>query len=148
MPSLSVKRQCRHKDSYRIGANSATEAAVQTTSATVGGLTFGNFAGNTPESTLSIGSAGKERTITNVAAGRISDSSTDAVNGSQLYATQNVARNNIGLTAVGVLGGNAAIANNGTITMSNIGGTGASTIDGAISAINNASYKSFQAEYG
>ena len=132
-----------HKDSIALGANSATEAAVQTTSATVGGLTFGNFAGNAPESTLSIGSAGKERTITNVAAGRISDSSTDAVNGSQLYATQNV-MNNIGTSAVGVLGGNAAIANNGTITMSNIGGTGASTIDGAISAINNASYKSFK----
>ena len=132
-----------HAGSIALGANSATEAAVQTTSATVGGLTFGNFAGNAPESTLSIGSAGKERTITNVAAGRISDSSTDAVNGSQLYATQNV-MNNIGTTAVGVLGGNAAIANNGTITMSNIGGTGASTIDGAISAINNASYKSFK----
>ena len=132
-----------HAGSIALGANSATEAAVQTTSATVGGLTFGNFAGNAPESTLSIGTAGKERTITNVAASRISDSSTDAVNGSQLYATQNV-MNNIGTTAVGVLGGNAAIANNGTITMSNIGGTGASTIDGAISAINNASYKSFK----
>ena len=132
-----------HAGSIALGANSATEAAVQTTSATVGGLTFGNFAGNAPESTLSIGTAGKERTITNVAAGRISDSSTDAVNGSQLYATQNV-MNNIGTSAVGVLGGNAAIANNGTITMSNIGGTGASTIEGAISAINNASYKSFK----
>ena len=132
-----------HAGSIALGANSATEAAVQTTSATVGGLTFGNFAGNAPESTLSIGTAGKERTITNVAAGRISDSSTDAVNGSQLYATQNV-MNNIGTTAVGVLGGNAAIANDGTITMSNIGGTGASTIEGAISAINNASYKSFK----
>ena len=132
-----------HKDSIALGANSATEAAVQTTSATVGGLTFGNFAGNAPESTLSIGTAGKERTITNVAAGRISATSTDAINGSQLYATQNV-MNNIGTTAVGVLGGNAAIANDGTITMSNIGGTGASTIEGAISAINNASYKSFK----
>ena len=132
-----------HAGSIALGANSATEAAVQTTSATVGGLTFGNFAGNTPESTLSIGTAGKERTITNVAAGRISNNSTDAVNGSQLYATQNV-MNNIGTTAVGVLGGNAAIANDGTITMTNIGGTGASTIEGAISAINNASYKSFK----
>ena len=132
-----------HAGSIALGANSATEAAVQTTSVTVGGLTFGNFAGNTPESTLSIGTAGKERTITNVAAGRISNNSTDAVNGSQLYATQNV-MNNIGTTAVGVLGGNAAIANDGTITMTNIGGTGASTIEGAISAINNASYKSFK----
>ncbi|EGY59437.1 ESPR-type extended signal peptide-containing protein, partial [Neisseria sp. GT4A_CT1] len=141
--ALGKKANAAHADSIALGVNSATEAAVQTTSATVGGLTFGNFAGNAPSSTLSIGTAGKERTITNVAAGRISDSSTDAVNGSQLYATQNV-MNNIGKSAVGVLGGNAAIANDGTITMSNIGGTGASTIEGAISAINNASYKSFK----
>ena len=132
-----------HAGSIALGANSATEAAVQTTSATVGGLTFGNFAGNTPESTLSIGTAGKERTITNVAAGRISDSSTDAINGSQLYATQNV-MNNIGKSAVGVLGGNAAITNDGTIKMTNIGGTGESTIHDAIASINNASYKSFK----
>ena len=132
-----------HAGSIALGANSATEAAVQTTSATVGGLTFGNFAGNAPESTLSIGTAGKERTITNVAAGRINATSTDAINGSQLYATQNV-MNNIGKSAVSVLGGNAAIANDGTIKMTNIGGTGASTIEGAISAINNASYKSFK----
>ena len=132
-----------HKDSIALGANSATEAAVQTTSATVGGLTFGNFAGNAPESTLSIGSAGKERTITNVAAGRISDSSTDAVNGSQLYATQNV-MNNIGTSAVGVLGGNAAIANDGTIKMTDIGGTGERTIHDAIASIHNSSYKSFK----
>ena len=132
-----------HAGSIALGANSATEAAVQTTSATVGGLTFGNFAGNAPESTLSIGTAGKERTITNVAAGRISDSSTDAVNGSQLYATQNV-MNNIGTTAVGVLGGNAAIANDGTIKMTDIGGTGESTIHDAIASINKASYKSFK----
>ena len=132
-----------HAGSIALGANSATEAAVQTTSATVGGLTFGNFAGNAPESTLSIGTAGKERTITNVAAGRISDSSTDAVNGSQLYATQNV-MNNIGTSAVGVLGGNAAIANDGTIKMTDIGGTGESTIHDAIASINKASYKSFK----
>ena len=123
-----------HADSIALGANSATEAAVQTTSATVGSLTFGNFAGNTPESTLSIGTAGKERTITNVAAGRISDSSTDAINGSQLYATQNV-MNNIGTTAVGVLGGDAAIANDGTITMTNIGDTGKDNVHDAIKSV-------------
>ena len=132
-----------HKDSIALGANSATEAAVQTTSATVGGLTFGNFAGAAPESTLSIGSAGKERTITNVAAGRINATSTDVINGSQLYATQNV-MNNIGKSAVSVLGGNAAIANDGTIKMTNIGGTGESNIHDAIASINKASYKSFK----
>ncbi|TGR59907.1 cell wall protein, partial [Mesorhizobium sp. M1C.F.Ca.ET.192.01.1.1] len=35
----------------------------------------------------SVGDAGTERTITNVAAGRVSSGSTDAINGSQLYAT-------------------------------------------------------------
>ena len=141
--ALGKNANAAHADSIALGANSATEAAVQTTSATVGGLTFGNFAGNAPESTLSIGTAGKERTITNVAAGRISNNSTDAINGSQLYATQNV-MNNIGKSAVGVLGGNAAITNDGTIKMTNIGGTGESTIHDAIASINNASYKSFK----
>ena len=141
--AFGKKANAAHKDSIALGVNSATEAAVQTTSATVGDLTFGNFAGNAPESTLSIGTAGKERTITNVAAGRISDSSTDAVNGSQLYATQNV-MNNIGKSAVGVLGGNAAIANDGTIKMTDIGGTGERTIHDAIASIHNSSYKSFK----
>ena len=141
--ALGKNANAAHADSIALGVNSATEAAVQTTSANVGDLTFGNFAGNAPSSTLSIGTAGKERTITNVAAGRISDSSTDAINGSQLYATQNV-MNNIGKSAVGVLGGNAAITNDGTIKMTNIGGTGESTIHDAIASINNASYKSFK----
>ena len=38
-------------------------------------------------STVSVGTAGQERTITHVAAGRITADSTDAVNGSQLYGT-------------------------------------------------------------
>ncbi|MGN6833626.1 YadA family autotransporter adhesin, partial [Neisseria sp. P0017.S007] len=38
---------------------------------------------------VSVGSAGNERQIHNVAAGRISATSTDAVNGSQLYTVMN-----------------------------------------------------------
>ncbi|MGS2744726.1 YadA-like family protein [Halomonas sp. LS-001] len=45
-----------------------------------------DFAGINPVSTVSVGSAGNERTIANVAAGRITADSTDAINGSQLYA--------------------------------------------------------------
>ncbi|NOG31356.1 hypothetical protein HLB35_05505 [Halomonas sp. TBZ9] len=45
-----------------------------------------DFAGINPVSIVSVGSAGSERTITNVAAGRITADSTDAINGSQLYA--------------------------------------------------------------
>ena len=42
---------------------------------------------------MSIGDSGAERTITNVAAGRVSATSTDAVNGSQLYAIKDVVDN-------------------------------------------------------
>ena len=54
-------------------------------SAVINGTTH-NFAGTNPAATVSVGKAGTERTITNVAAGRISAASTDAINGSQLYA--------------------------------------------------------------
>ena len=44
------------------------------------------YAGSSPVGVVTVGSAGKERRIQNVAAGLVSASSTDAVNGSQLYA--------------------------------------------------------------
>lgn len=69
-----------------LGANSTTNAAIGTTGTTIRGANY-TFAGATPLSTVSVGSAGQERTITNVAAGQLSASSTDAVNGSQLFAT-------------------------------------------------------------
>jgi trimeric autotransporter adhesin len=53
---------------------------------TIRGTTY-DVAGITPVGTVSVGTKGAERTITNVAAGRITAASTDAVNGSQLYAT-------------------------------------------------------------
>ena len=55
---------------------------VSTNSGVIGGRTY-NFAGGNAVGTLSIGDSGAERTITNVAAGRVSATSTDAVNGSQ-----------------------------------------------------------------
>ncbi|MFM0390106.1 YadA family autotransporter adhesin, partial [Paraburkholderia dipogonis] len=69
-----------------LGAGSTTAAAVGTPSATINGTAY-TFAGTTPASTVSVGTVGAERTVTNVAAGRLSATSTDAVNGSQLYAT-------------------------------------------------------------
>ena len=44
------------------------------------------FAGAAPVGVVSVGSVGKERQIQNVAAGQIGNLSTDAINGSQLYA--------------------------------------------------------------
>lgn len=70
-----------------LGNNSTAESsdAVSTPSYTYADGTTVKFAGTTPVSTVSVGATGQERTITHVAAGRISADSTDAVNGSQLY---------------------------------------------------------------
>ncbi|TCJ97893.1 autotransporter adhesin [Volucribacter psittacicida] len=48
--------------------------------------TFGNFAGASAVGVVTVGASGAERRIQNVAAGEISANSTDAINGSQLYA--------------------------------------------------------------
>lgn len=82
-------------NSVAIGTNSVTDGVVNTASATIAGKTY-NFAGTNALSTVSVGSdsrssangaADYKRTVTNVAAGRVSATSTDAVNGSQLNAT-------------------------------------------------------------
>ena len=44
--------------------------------------------GTSTSNTVSVGKAGGERKVVNVAAGSIATASTDAVNGSQLYAAQ------------------------------------------------------------
>ncbi|WP_313050703.1 YadA family autotransporter adhesin [Atlantibacter subterraneus] len=69
-----------------LGAGSETANAVGTSGVTLAGVDY-TFAGSNPGSTVSVGSLNKERTITNVAAGRITAESTDAINGSQLFAT-------------------------------------------------------------
>lgn len=100
------------KNSVALGTSARADEVVSTSSANIAGKTY-NFAGKTADGTVSIGGkiiSGYEtdrygmpifddngnmipivdktayRTITNVAAGRISDTSTDAVNGSQLNA--------------------------------------------------------------
>ena len=83
--ALGSNTKVANENAVALGAGSETAAAVATPSATING-TAHNFAGVNPASTVSVGKAGSERTITNVAAGRISKTSTDAINGSQLYA--------------------------------------------------------------
>ncbi|GAB3103665.1 YadA-like family protein [Lysobacter terrae] len=72
--------------SVALGSGSATAPVVATTSGVIAGTTY-TYAGTAPVGTVSVGATGAERTITNVAAGRVSATSTDAVNGSQLNAT-------------------------------------------------------------
>ncbi|HHX7216468.1 TPA: YadA-like family protein, partial [Escherichia coli] len=69
-----------------LGSNSVDKTATNIKNATIDTKTYGDFAGSTPTGVVSVGNAGKERQIVNVGAGAISDTSTDAINGSQLYA--------------------------------------------------------------
>lgn len=116
-----------------LGAGSVTAAAAPTALTTVAGKTY-NFAGAAPASVVSVGAAGKERQIQNVAAGRVSATSTDAINGSQLFST-NEALGRLADSTTNILGGNAATdPNTGNINTSNIGGTGKNTVHDAIKA--------------
>lgn len=69
-----------------LGADSISEEAIATEGSMIAGQMY-TYAGSAPVGNVSLGSAGKERTLTNIAAGRVTSESTDAVNGSQLYAT-------------------------------------------------------------
>ena len=72
------------------GATTVNAAGTQETSATINGVTYSNFAGGSGTKVGDVVSLGKNgtfnRQIKNVAAGNISATSTDAVNGSQLYS--------------------------------------------------------------
>ncbi|MDO4893985.1 ESPR-type extended signal peptide-containing protein, partial [Moraxella sp.] len=69
-----------------------------------------NYAGKDAVGVVTVGAAGNERRIVNVAAGLVSDKSTDAVNGSQLYAVMKQAAQPIIFTG----NKNADTDNNGT----------------------------------
>ena len=90
--AIGTNAKAATDNSIALGAKSVTDTAVSTSSGVIGGRTY-NFAGGNAVGTLSIGDSGAERTITNVAAGRVSATSTDAVNGSQLHAIKDVVDN-------------------------------------------------------
>ena len=132
--AIGANANAAQANSVALGAGSATDAPH------TGDYTLNNSytAAGLPDAangTVSVGSAGKERQIQNVAAGVISATSTDAINGSQLYATNNYLSNLAG-GVKNVLGGNAAVDNAGNVTMSNIGGTGKGNVNDAIAAAN------------
>ncbi|WP_198361374.1 YadA-like family protein [Halomonas sp. N3-2A] len=157
--ALGAGATVSHDQSVALGSNSSTEDAVATSGVTIAGDSY-TFAGTTPDSTVSIGSAGNERTLTNVAAGRVSETSTDAINGSQLFASNqaieevnaiantgwNIQTNNDAATNVApgdtvqmIDGKNIAITRNGTditvatadsVAFDNLAITGGPTLSG------------------
>ncbi|HSX65473.1 MAG TPA: YadA-like family protein, partial [Pseudoxanthomonas sp.] len=133
--ALGAGATANEPGSVALGAGSVTAVAVATPTATINGVTY-TFAGTTPTSTISVGAVGAERTITNVAAGRISASSTDAVNGSQLFATHQAIENLA--TAVNASATHYYSVNDGGVQGGNYNNDGA-TATGAIASGVNAS---------
>ena len=84
--ALGDNANATHDNSVALGSQSVSKIEKQVTTATVGTNTYNGFAGTNPIATVSVGAKGKERQIVNVGAGEISATSTDAINGSQLYA--------------------------------------------------------------
>lgn len=131
--AIGANANAAQENSVALGAGSVTSAPH------TGDYTLSNSykaAGlpNAANGAVSVGSEGKERQIQNVAAGVISATSTDAINGSQLYATNEYLTNFAG-GVKNVLGGDAAVDDAGNVTMSNIGGTGKGTVHDAIKSL-------------
>jgi autotransporter adhesin len=101
--ALGAGAQASVANSVALGSNSVT--AVRNTGDYT--ITGGAIAGTASAGgTVSIGAAGAERQIQNVGAGVLSATSTDAVNGSQLYAAAR-ATNTAATGAANSLGGGA-----------------------------------------
>jgi len=128
--AIGPKAISNYAGDIALGAGSVTAATVATPSATINGTLY-TFAGGAPISTVSVGAPGAERTITNVAAGRINASSTDAINGSQLNAAdQAIAAlsskvNSLGSTVANNLGGGSSYnTSTGAVTSPTYGNVG------------------------
>ena len=97
-----------HDNSVALGSDSVSKIEKPVNEATVQSITYSGFAGNTPVATVSVGSEGKERQLVNVGAGEISTTSTDAINGSQLY----LVADQVGKNAQGIKDNAKAIIDN------------------------------------
>ncbi|MDP8052392.1 ESPR-type extended signal peptide-containing protein, partial [Pasteurella atlantica] len=131
--ALGFDAIANNKNSVALGSKAETRAFTQEDSATVNGLKYKDFTG-VADGVVSVGKDHYEKQIINVAPGKIAQTSTDAINGSQLFAT-NKAIGNVAKSVKNNFGGNAALNENGNITFTNIGGTGKGTIHEAIGDI-------------
>ena len=86
--ALGKNANASKANAVALGSDSTTATnATRQANTTINGITY-NFAGATSDTGMqvSVGAVGKERQIKNVAAGEVSATSTDAINGSQLFA--------------------------------------------------------------
>lgn len=126
-------------NSVVLGNASADRAATSVSSVGQGGITFGAFAGagSVANGVVSVGAIGMERQLIHVAAGEISATSTDAVNGSQLYATNNVL-GKLAASTVSHLGGGSTVNADGSLSAPDysVGGTTYHNVGSALAAQN------------
>jgi len=118
-------------DDVALGANSVT-AAPHT-----GDMAFfGGTAAGTALSVVSIGAPGQERQIQNVAPGVVATTSTDAINGSQLYSVV-TGVTNLGTSVATSLGGTSTYdATTGTVTTGlSYGGSNYNSVQNVINAL-------------
>ena len=97
-----------HLNSIALGRGSTTSEATAQSSATIARHTFGGFAGvgSAAKGSVSVGQVGFERQLKNVAPGELSATSTDAVNGSQLYSVANELQTQINNSTPGQINNN------------------------------------------
>ena len=123
---------------YSVALGAASEAGndfAESSSATVNNVTYGGFAASTSSfnedgglgAVVSVGKKGYERQIKHVAAGQVTNTSTDAINGSQLYSVADALATKINKQHWNVGDNNGAVVNgvyhedqvnfvNGTVT--------------------------------
>ncbi|WP_228267307.1 YadA-like family protein [Acinetobacter sp. TUM15071] len=95
------------------------------------GLSFIDTSGaNIGPSITAAGINAGNTVITGVAAGRVAADSQDAINGSQLHGVADSVKN--------IIGGNTTVNPDGTLSGSNIGGTGKDNVNDAIGAVGDA----------
>ena len=148
--ALGANADASLANAVALGAGSLTnQNATQETQATVGGITYGATAGQPAAfagaanvqagSQVSMGAAGSERQIKHVAPGAISADSTDAINGSQLHATQAVI-GNLASTTASHLGGTVSVGADGRLTAPayNVAGNTYNNVGAALGALDGA----------
>ncbi len=111
--------QATTPNSVALGNNAVTGTAVKVPDYVIRGVDY-TFEGSQPTGVVSVGAPGAERQITNVAAGQVSAQSTDAVNGSQLFATTQALENLTGFTTNAVSYDDSSKK---TLTLAGDGGT-------------------------
>ncbi len=115
------------------GSTASAKATAQTGGATgeVNDVTYGNFAGAKSNGTVTVGAVGTERRVQNVAAGLVTATSTDAINGSQLYAVAEKLNTTITASNTAVTSKDGTVTVNGTPDTT----TGKTTYDLSVSGL-------------